>query len=99
MSNTATVQWAAYATANFGPVSILAFDKDTNTIFVDNGGTVQLVNYDSNDRFDVDGSASNYAGFEKNLTRTADSATAMLTWTRDTTRTGSRAVHTFVLVT
>ena len=96
---TEPVQWAQDSTASFSAATIMAFDKDTNTIFVTNGGTVEVVYYDSNDRFDVGGSSSTYTLFERNLTTTAASSTAALEWVRDATRSGSRAVHTFRLTT
>lgn len=68
-----TVEWAiAGAAAESAGAQIVAFDTDTNTIFVGTAGSTVVVNYDSNDRFDIDRAdagavSSNYAAFEKEL--------------------------------
>ena len=91
---TKTVEWAQDFNADGAALTgaVLKFDTETNTVFAGSTGAVLVVSYDSNDRFNVDGSASNYAGFERNL-----SVGDTLTWVFDTSRTGSRRVNTFSL--
>ena len=98
-----TVQWAlAASTAETTGVQVRAFDTDTNTIFVDSDptdatGSALVVNYDSNDRFNISEGggtdvAKSYAEFEKALS-TANNVT--LEWT--VILRGSRSVNTFTL--
>jgi len=76
---TANVEWAtAPATgtsSDDNENAILEFDTDTNTIFVGAPGAVVVLNYDNynagNDRFDIDSKTSNYADFEKALSKSA----------------------------
>ena len=91
---TKTVEWAQDFNATGAALTgaVLKLDTETNTIFTGSTGTVLVVSYDSNDRFNVDGSASTYAGFERAL-----SVGDTLTWVFDTSRTGSRRVNTFSL--
>ncbi len=91
---TKTVEWAQdfNATGAATTGAVLKLDTETNTVFTGSTGTVLVVSYDSNDRFNVDGSASTYAGFERAL-----SVGDTLTWVFDTSRTGSRRVNTFSL--
>ena len=105
VSGTATVQWATHpgTTDSTEGLVIRAFDTETNTIFV--AGTdpataidalsgVQVLYYDSNDRFNVTGTgASTYAGFERALAVGAD-----LEWEFDSSSvTGTRKVNEFTL--
>ncbi len=94
-TNTAMVEWATEAgdTNGDSAKNILAFDTDTNTIFAGAAGEALVLTYDSNDRFDVMGEASNYAAFEKAL-----STDHALTWRINKTRPRPRDVNTFRLV-
>ncbi len=119
-----TVQWASEAMvgtqSDSSPKQILRLDKDTNTIFVgtvtgnaEDGYTieddsVEVIRYDSNDRFDIDtkmglsatnptpasSEASGYAQFERNLFNLAGFE---LSWT--IVGDGSRDVNAFRLHT
>ena len=91
-TGTATVEWAATPEATGSEQDIREVDTETNTIFVgDNLGSVVVLSYDSNDRFNIDEGASTYAGFEKSISD-ADS----LTWT--IVGSGTRPVNTFTLI-
>ena len=91
---TKTVEWAGDFNADGAATTgaVLELDTETNTVFTGASGSVLVVSYDSNDRFNVDGSASTYARFERAL-----SVGDTLTWVFDTSRTGSRRVNTFSL--
>ena len=101
-TGTATIEWAVErsrgdASADGSPDQIREFDKDTNTIFAGALGSVNVLYYDSNDRFNiVDGTdaaeAKTYAQFEKALSK-RDGYT--LTWAIN--GTGSRTVNDFTL--
>ena len=94
-----TVEWAGAAAATGTGVDIREVDTDANIIFAGADGSVAVVRYDSNDRFniDADGSgagvaaASTYAAFEKSI---SDADT--LTW--EIVGSGSRAVNSFTLI-
>ena len=106
VSNMATVQWASDPAPNNSEDALViwAVDKDTNTIFVSgtdaNAGigalvadSARVLYYDSNDRFNVDGEPSTYAGFERAL-----KVGATVAWEFDTSSvTGSRKVNEFTL--
>ncbi|MYK76446.1 MAG: S-layer homology domain-containing protein, partial [Acidimicrobiaceae bacterium] len=89
-----TVEWAAPAGATGTGADIRQVDTDANIIFAGDDGSVAVLRYDSNDRFniDADGSgagvaaASTYAAFEKSI---SDADT--LTWA--IVGSGSRAVN------
>ena len=100
-----TVQWAAEVASNGSAtldaenLAIGAFDLDTNTIFAGTGANGIVVQYDSNDRFNVGSVAgsepsSTYAVFERAL-----AVGGFLDVELDTTRSGSRAVNLFTLTT
>ena len=107
-TGTATVEWAgAPAATETSGQDIVSFDTDTNTIFTGGTGAVVVLNYDSNDRFNIDlpdpdgaglgadppQRTSTYAEFERNL---GTGTNYDLLWT--IAGTGSRAVNTFTLV-
>ena len=93
---TDTVEWALPASADQTDQEIRAFDTETDTIFAGGLGTVWMITYDSNDRFDLGAAgtetASNYAAFERALNEGLN-----LDW--DITGTGSRAINIFTLST
>ena len=105
-SATTTVQWASVATVNSTESLVIrAVDTDANTIFVSGTDTttdiegltsVQVLYYDSNDRFNIDGAgqgASTYAGFERVL-----KVGATIAWEIDTSAvTGTRKVNEYTL--
>ena len=69
-----TVQWAALAsTAQTTGQQIRSFDKDTNTIYAGADGSVIVLYYDENDRFNIirapatASGTTTYSGFERNL--------------------------------
>jgi hypothetical protein len=102
LTGTATVEWAvAGAAAEQTGAQIQAFDTETNTIFVGATGSTVVVNYDSNDRFDIDPNGSgggdlvpsNYAAFEKALSKASGT---LLQYAA--IRSGTRATNTFTLV-
>ena len=94
-----SVQWAAAADADGSGEDIRSVDTETNTIFTGADGSVEVLSYDSNDRFNIDADgagsdpagASTYAGFEKSI---SDADT--LTWT--IVGSGTRPVNTFTLI-
>ncbi|MYA85440.1 MAG: hypothetical protein F4Y12_07630 [Acidimicrobiaceae bacterium] len=94
---TDNVEWATPGTGT-SSADIREFDKDTNTIFVGADASVNVLSYDSNDRFNLDDdgtggdgpSAATYAAFEKAL---ANGRT--LGWT--IVGSGSRDVNSFTL--
>ncbi len=113
-----TIQWASEAEGSKlidAAKQILAFDTDTNTIFVGTvtisgntatitDGSVEVIRYDSNDRFNIDRpaldggtdpdpEAAGYAQFERNLFNLAG---FKLAW--DIAGTGSRDVNEYTLV-
>ncbi|MCY4664100.1 MAG: hypothetical protein OXC00_05495, partial [Acidimicrobiaceae bacterium] len=109
-----SVQWASMAEnelENDAAKQILRIDTDTNTIFVGTvtgdsatgyaitADSVEVVRYDSNDRFNIvrpapaGESAAGYAQFERNLFNLAGFE---LAW--DIAGTGSRDVNEFTLV-
>ncbi len=96
ITGTDAVEWAAAAPGSGTGVAIAEFDTDTNTIFAGGTGSVVVMSYDSNDRFNVgaDGAetASSYAAFEKALAKGLN-----LGWT--ITGSTTRAVNTFTLAT
>ena len=94
-SKMAKVEWATEAGDTDGGTAqvIRAFDTDTNTIFVGTPGSLVVLTYDSNDRFDVEGKVSNYSAFEKAL-----ATDHTLTWIINKTRPRPRDVNTFRLV-
>ena len=96
----ATVEWATAATTtsnnNLTNQDIMSVDTENKIIFAGGTGSVVMVSYDSNDRFDLTPSggsqrSSSYAEFEKEITD-ADA----LTWTIN--GNGSRAVNVFHLI-
>ena len=99
-SLTAGVEWATVATTASNSTgsgqAILSIDTENNIIFTGTSGSVVMVSYDSNDRFDLTPSGvsqgnSSYAEFEKEITK-ADT----LSW--NITRSGSRGVNFFHLI-
>jgi hypothetical protein len=98
-TDTATVEWAAGPGDTGTGADIRLVDTDANVIFVGADGSVAVVGYDSNDRFDIDtdGSGSGkpmpstYAAFERSI---SDADT--LTW--EIFGRGSRAVNKFILI-
>ena len=99
ITGTATVEWAGKAVVGEQKDAILvrAFDTETNTVYAGADGSVVVVSYDSNDRFDLDPAgddpkrASSYAEFERSI-----AADDNLSWI--IVGTGSRAINTFTLV-
>ena len=95
-SGTATVQWAGTADAEVKDQKVRAFDTETDTVYAGAEGSVVVVSYDSNDRFDLDPAgddekrASSYAEFERSI-----AAGDNLSWT--IVGTGSRAINSFTL--
>ena len=98
---TETVEWAS-TTVNESQttgVAILEVDTDTDTIFVGSAGSVIVIRYDSNDRYNIDPDGtgdmpvapSTYAAFDKSISK-ADT----LTWTR--AGTSARSVNTYTLI-
>ena len=90
-TGTATVEWAATPEATGTGADIQEVDTETNTIFLGAPGSVVVLSYDSNDRFNIDEGASTYAGFEKSI---SDADT--LTWA--IVGSGTRPVNTFTLI-
>ena len=96
-SGDATVQWAGAAAATGKDETVRAVDTETNTIYAGADGSVVVVSYDSNDRFDLDPAgadpvrASSYAEFERSIA-VGDN----VSWT--IVGTGSRAINSFTLV-
>ena len=94
--DTKTVEWAVAASGALADQQIREFDTDTNTIFAGAIGSVNVVYYDSNDRFNVgaDGAeaSSTYAEFERMLSK-ADGYE--LSWLA--LGAGSRSINTFTL--
>ena len=95
-----TVEWAAAAGATGTGADIRQVDTDANIIFAGDDGSVAVLRYDSNDRFNIDpdgsgtdpvAAASTYAAFEKSI---SDADT--LTWA--IVGSGSRAVNSFTLI-
>ncbi len=71
-SDTDIIEWAIQATVAQMDQEIMAFDKDTNTIFAgSDAGEIFVVVYDDNDYFDVGTSGNEkpvrYAEFESSL--------------------------------
>ena len=99
-TGTATIEWALVrVNGDSGTTEqIREFDKDTNTIFAGELAAVNVLYYDSNDRFNIEGDgainpgARTYAQFEKALSKRAGYT---LTW--EINGTGSRAVNDFTL--
>ncbi|MYB28977.1 MAG: hypothetical protein F4X38_07535 [Acidimicrobiaceae bacterium] len=97
-TGTDTVEWAAAAGATGTTADIREVDTDANIIFAGDDGSVSVVRYDSNDRFNIESGASGsrttvastYAGFERSI---SDADT--LSWT--IVGSGSRAVNTYTL--
>ena len=94
----ATIQWAHEVSSGEtgDDDQVREFDTDTNTIFVGDDGSVLVMYYDSNDRFNIteDGAteAATYAQFEKALSKRTG---FLLDW--EITGSGFRAVNGFTL--
>ena len=94
-----TVQWAALAsTPEATAQQIRSFDKDTNTVYAGADGSVIVLYYDENDRFNIirapatDSGTTTYSGFERNLSKYTGYT---LTWAAYNIR--GRAVNEFTL--
>ena len=98
-SEAATVEWAGAPGPTGTGADIREVDTDANIIFAGDNGSVAVLRYDSNDRFNIDpdgsgstaAQASTYAAFEKSI---SDADT--LTWA--IVGSGSRAVNSFTLI-
>ncbi len=96
-----TVEWAVAADTTGVATSgtVRAVDTDTNTVFAGAPGGIVVLNYDSNDRFDVGTtdteSFASYAKFERELQKAIGDTTYSLSWTGYSAN--SRDVNTLTL--